>query len=138
MPIVATTQPAVHNAILECVIRSPLATAALLPHVPLSFRQLQLRVTRRWFGVLALLLTYNWGSTVPAEITSRRSRSSKLILYGLVGLIFGTGLLLLAVAVGHMRGDPNPNPVFAGILAGVTFWPSLICVGVGLFRRRRE
>jgi hypothetical protein len=58
-------------------------------------------------------------------------RDSKLIRAGIVGLVLGTGPLLLAVAISHLKGDPNPNPIGPGLLAAVTFWPSLICVLIG-------
>jgi len=64
-------------------------------------------------------------------------RDSKLVRWGLVGLVLGTGPLLLAVAIAHLKGDPNPNPIGPGILAGVTFWPSLICVLIGWVKRMR-
>lgn len=65
-----------------------------------------------------------------------RFRDSKLIRWGIAGLILGSGPLLLAVVIAHLHGDPNPNPVGPGILAGFTFWPSLICLIVGLVRAR--
>jgi hypothetical protein len=63
-----------------------------------------------------------------------RIRESKLIRWGIGGLIFGSGPLLLAVAFAHLRGDPNPNPIGPGILCGLTFLPSLICLAIGLFK----
>jgi hypothetical protein len=63
-------------------------------------------------------------------------RDSKLIRCGVVGLVLGTGPLLLSVVIAHIQGDPNPNPVGPGILAGFTFTPSLICLIVGLIRAR--
>jgi len=32
--------------------------------------------------------------------------------------------------------DPNPNPVGPGILFGLTFWPAIICIVVGVIRAR--
>jgi hypothetical protein len=58
-------------------------------------------------------------------------RESKLLRWEIAGLVLGTGPLLLAVAVAHLKGDPNPYPIGPGILAGVTFWPSLILVLIG-------
>ncbi len=60
-----------------------------------------------------------------------RFRDSKLVRRGIAGLVFGTGPLLLTVAIAYLKGDPNPNPIGPGILAGVTFWPSLIFVLIG-------
>jgi hypothetical protein len=67
-------------------------------------------------------------------IFPQRFRESKLIRWGLAGLVLGSGPLLLAVLIAHMHGDSNPNPIGPGILAGVTFWPSLICFVVGLIK----
>jgi hypothetical protein len=58
----------------------------------------------------------------------------RLIRWGLAGLVLGSGPLLLAVVIADMRGDSNSNPIGPGILAGVTFWPSLICLVIGLFK----
>ena len=33
--------------------------------------------------------------------------------------------------------DPDPNPVFLGMLCGLTFWPSVILIGLGIWRVRR-
>ena len=33
--------------------------------------------------------------------------------------------------------DPNPNPIGFGLLFFVTFWPAVICLGVGFFQSRR-
>jgi len=60
---------------------------------------------------------------------------SKLMRWGIARLVFGTGPLLVAIVVGHLRGDANPNPIGPAILAGVTFWPLVICLVVGLFKR---
>ena len=63
-----------------------------------------------------------------------RFRDSNLVRVGVAGLVLGTGPLLLAVAIAHLQGEPNPNPIGPGILAGVTFWPSLICLIVGVLK----
>jgi len=64
-----------------------------------------------------------------------RIRESRLVRWGLAGLVLGTEPLLLSVAIAHLKGDTNPNPIGPGILAGVTFWPSLICLLIGWFRK---
>ena len=65
---------------------------------------------------------------------------SKLFLVGLVMFVLGSGPLLLIIAAADLGlyHDPNPNPVGFGILAGLTFWPSLICMAVGVWRVRRR
>jgi hypothetical protein len=64
---------------------------------------------------------------------------SRLVQVGLGLLILGTGPLLfiiVAAAVG-LWPDPNPNPIGPGLLALLTFWPSVICLGIGIARVRR-
>lgn len=58
---------------------------------------------------------------------------------GLVGLVVGTGPLasiMIAARLGF-TDDPNPNPVDFGMLAGLTFWPILTLIAVGVWRRRK-
>jgi hypothetical protein len=63
-----------------------------------------------------------------------RFRDSKLVRRGIAGLVFGSGPLLLAVVVSHLRGDPNPNPIGPGLLCAVTYRPSLILVLIGCIK----
>jgi hypothetical protein len=44
-------------------------------------------------------------------------------------------VIVVAADLGLLR-DPNPNPVGPGILFGLTVWPAIICVGVGVIRVR--
>ena len=65
--------------------------------------------------------------------------ASKLVRVGLVLLVVGTGPLL-AIIVAAKVGlwpDPNPNPVGFGMLAGLTFWPAVLCILIGVVRVRR-
>jgi hypothetical protein len=65
---------------------------------------------------------------------------SRLVKIGLGLLILGTGPLLfiiIAAAIG-LWPDPDPNPIGPGFLAFLTFWPGVICLGVGIYRVRRE
>jgi hypothetical protein len=52
-------------------------------------------------------------------------------------VVGATPLLVIVVAadLGLLR-DPNPNPVGPGILFGLTLWPAIICVVVGVIRVR--
>jgi hypothetical protein len=62
------------------------------------------------------------------------------IRVGLLGLVLGTGPLasiMVAARLGFTK-DPNPNPVYFGILAGLTFWPSIGLIAVGVWRRRKQ
>ena len=70
-----------------------------------------------------------------------RNTARWLIGSGLVVLCLGNGPLLAIVAAAKLglTRDPNPNPVFEGMLAGFTFIPAivlLICGLVALARRR--
>ena len=54
-------------------------------------------------------------------------------------LLLGSGplfLIMLAAAVG-LTDDPNPNPVYPGMLAGLTFWPSIALIAFGAWRVRK-
>ena len=59
---------------------------------------------------------------------------------GLALMVFGWGPLLLIIllaAIG-LWPDPNPNPVGPGLLFFLTFWPAVICLGIGAFQTRRK
>ncbi len=65
---------------------------------------------------------------------------SGLVRTAVLLLVLGTGPLLfiiVAAAIG-LWPDPDPNPVGPGILAGLTFWPGLICLIIGVARVRRS
>jgi hypothetical protein len=59
---------------------------------------------------------------------------------GLVGLVVGTGPLASVMVAARLgfNDDPNPNPVYLGMLAGLTFWPSIALVAVGIWRHRKQ
>lgn len=61
-----------------------------------------------------------------------RYRDSRVVQIGVGGLVLGSGPLLLAVVISHLKGDPNP--IGLGILCGLTLWPSLICLVIGLIK----
>jgi hypothetical protein len=61
-----------------------------------------------------------------------RNRAFKI---GLGVLVFGTGPLNLIILLSKMGiGDPNPNPVGPGILAGLSVPIGLTCAAAGFFR----
>jgi hypothetical protein len=65
---------------------------------------------------------------------------SRLVQVWLGLLILGTGPLLfiiVAAALG-LWPDPNPNPIGPGLLAFLTFWPSIFCLAIGIARVRRD
>ena len=64
---------------------------------------------------------------------------STWVRVGLALLVVGSGpLLFIIVAAGMgLWPDPNPNPIGFGMLAGLTFWPAIICIAIGVVRARR-
>jgi hypothetical protein len=65
---------------------------------------------------------------------------SRLVKIGLGLLIVGTGPLVFIVAAAALGlwPDPYPNPVGPGLLSFLTFWPSIICIVIGVIRVRRD
>lgn len=65
---------------------------------------------------------------------------SRLVRAGIILLILGTGPLVgfLTYAKLGFYHDPNPNPVFLGIPAMLTFWPSILLIGFGILRVDRK
>lgn len=64
----------------------------------------------------------------------RRYRDSWLIRIGAILLLVGSGPLLgiiIAARLGLTR-DPNPNPIGFGLLAGLTLWPAVIMIVIGI------
>ena len=62
-----------------------------------------------------------------------------LFRLGIVLLLLGSGPLLVTIALAKLgvTADPNPNPVGFGILAMLTFWPSIVMIVVGFVLGRR-
>src|SRR3979490_2979898 len=70
----------------------------------------------------------------------REYLKSTWVRVGLVLLVIGAAPLLtiiFAAAVG-LWPDPNPNPVGAGLLFALTFWPAIIDRVVGVIRVRNR
>ena len=66
--------------------------------------------------------------------------SNKYFLIGFVLFIVGSSpliLTMLAAALG-MTSDPNPNPIYFGMMAGLTFWPSIILMAIGVYKWRKN
>jgi hypothetical protein len=65
---------------------------------------------------------------------------SRLVQIGLALLILGSGPLIGIIVYAKLGfyHDPDPNPVAFGMLAGLTFWPSIILIGLGIWRIRRS
>ena len=66
-----------------------------------------------------------------------RNRWSRI---GLGLAVVGWGPLLTVILLSGLGlwPDPNPNPIGLGLLFFVTFWPAVICLGIGYFQSRRE
>ncbi len=65
---------------------------------------------------------------------------SRYFVAGALLLVLGSGPLLIVGALASlgMTEDPNPNPVGFGILAFLTFWPSIALMVVGFARNVRR
>lgn len=58
---------------------------------------------------------------------------NRTIQIGLALLIFGTAPLDIIILLSKLRiGDPNPNPIGPGLLAGLSFPAGILCVIAGL------
>jgi hypothetical protein len=57
---------------------------------------------------------------------------SWILWIGVALLVVGSGPLLTSIVYSESQGESNPNPVGLGMLAMVTFWPSIILVAIGL------
>ena len=61
----------------------------------------------------------------------------KLTRIGLIIFIVGSGpllLFMLFVKIGLLQ-DSNPNPILFGIMAMVTFWPSILLILIGVIKQ---
>ena len=58
---------------------------------------------------------------------------NKILKIGIIMLLIGSGPLILIILASKIGiGDPNPNPVGFGIMAMLTFWPSLALIIIGI------
>lgn len=84
-------------------------------------------------------------SDTPAErnlVTTTRWRAalrSRMFLTGLGLFLLGSGPLLLVILASNvgLTRDPNPNPVGFGMMAGLTFWPSVGLMAAGFWKAGR-
>jgi hypothetical protein len=70
----------------------------------------------------------------------KRCLKNTWVRIALVLVVFGWGPLwaiVLLAAIG-LWPDPNPNPIGPGLLFFFTFWPAVICFGIGVFQVRRQ
>jgi hypothetical protein len=67
-------------------------------------------------------------------IMTNKFRLSVLFWIGLILFVVGSGPLLVVILLAKLgvTGDPNPNPIGFGILAGLTIWPSLGLIIAGI------
>jgi hypothetical protein len=61
---------------------------------------------------------------------------SRVFWFGLALFVIGTGPLLIVILLSTLGllADPNPNPVGLGILAAITFWPSILMMLISYAR----
>lgn len=67
--------------------------------------------------------------------------ASRLFLAGAALLVIGTAPLLLYILYEFVTGRTGGNPIGLGLLFFVSFWPSVVLMGIGAFsafRRRGE
>ena len=58
----------------------------------------------------------------------------KLTKIGIIIFIIGSGPLLSVMLFSKIGilDDPNTNPIIFGLMAMITFWPSLILIVIGI------
>jgi len=68
-----------------------------------------------------------------------RLSQDRIFRWGFLIFLIGSGPLLAIIAASRLglMNDPNPNPVGPGILAMLTFWPSIVLMIIGLVRAVR-
>ena len=59
---------------------------------------------------------------------------NKLTKTGIIIFIIGSGPLLSIMLLSKIGilDDPNPNPIIFGLMAMITFWPSIILIVIGI------
>ncbi|PKD44253.1 hypothetical protein [Rhodohalobacter barkolensis] len=71
-------------------------------------------------------------------MTIKQAFDNKIFLTGFMLLVIGSGPLLVTLLAAKLgiTADPNPNPVFLGMMAMFTFWPGLLLMGIGMYREK--
>jgi sulfite exporter TauE/SafE len=70
---------------------------------------------------------------------TRVQRGKRLLKIGLLWHLIGCGPLYAVLLLSKLGiGDPDPNPVFLGIVAGLSILPSLIVMGIGVNLTRQS
>ena len=67
-------------------------------------------------------------------------RKNRLVQIGFWLLVIGAGPLFGIILLAELGiwPDPNPNPIGPGLLFFFTFWPAVICLGIGVFQVWRK
>lgn len=68
----------------------------------------------------------------------KRFLLSRLFRIGLILFIAGTGPLIAIMLAAMLGVWPDPNPIGPGLLAMVTFWPSVIFMAIGAYQVVRQ
>lgn len=65
---------------------------------------------------------------------------NRYFLSGLILFVVGSGPLLVTLGLAGIgiTDDPDPNPVWFGIMAMFTFWTGLILMVLGFITNRRD
>jgi hypothetical protein len=60
--------------------------------------------------------------------------SNRLVRIGFWLLVIGAGPLVSIILLAEVGlwPDPNPNPIGPGLSFFFTFWPAVICLGIGI------
>lgn len=64
----------------------------------------------------------------------------KRLWFGFALLLIGTGpvVAVIVLAALGLTSDPNPNPIGFGLLAFVTFWPSVALIVGGIVKLKQQ
>ena len=70
----------------------------------------------------------------------KRYLENRIFKIGFWLFLLGSGPLLLIILLASfgLWPDPNPNPIGPGLLCFLTFWPAVICLGIGAAQVRRR
>jgi hypothetical protein len=65
--------------------------------------------------------------------------SNRLFKVGAIIALVGWSPLILIIVLAWIGlwPDPNPNPIGPGLLFFLSFWPAVVCMGLGALRVRR-
>ncbi|PWN06035.1 hypothetical protein [Rhodohalobacter mucosus] len=73
-------------------------------------------------------------------MTTKQVFKNKIFLIGFIMLVIGSGPLIVTMAAANLgfTADPNPNPIVFGMMAGLTFWPGIILMALGIYNEKKS